>query len=170
MEVALESDRVLVRRSLTAISVALVAAGVALVTYFAYAIYRTHSIVEASLPCDPKVITNTSRLIDPGGYSLYSDEEVAASKAFEACFAETRELFVNEGITTLSNSVYSPMLVTANVLAVVLVLAGWASGAAAPVHPRSFRVLGGLTVIGVAAVLFQVRHLETIRLVTVIFD
>jgi hypothetical protein len=170
VQVALESNPALVRRSFTVVSVILVVAGVAMVTYFASAIYLTHRVVEASLPCDPQVLTDTNPIIDPASYSLYTDEEVAASKAYEACFAGTRELLANEGITRLTNSIYAPLLVLADVLAVVLVSVGWTAGAAAPLQRRWFRILGALTVIGFAAAILQLQHLETIRLITLIVD
>ena len=152
------------------LSFVLVGAAVVVLAYFSYAIYRTHAVVQASLPCEPEVITSTSPIIAPPGYSLHSEEDVAASKAWEACMAESRELFASEGITTLSSSLYWPLIGFADVVAASLVVAGWTVGVVARVRRQWLYGLGGLTLLGVVALSFQIRFSETIDLVSWIVD
>lgn len=152
------------------LALALAGLAVFLLTYVAYAIHRTHGVVEASLPCEPAVITNTSPIIDPAGYSLYSEAEVAASKAWEACMRESRELFASEGITTLSNSVYGPLIGLADLGAAILVFGGWTVGLSGGLRGRWLHALGILTALGLVAFSYQIRFLETIEVVSWIVD
>ena len=154
--------------ALAALGLAIV--GVVLLTYFAVAIQRTHDVVEASLPCEPEVITNTEPIIDPAGYHLYAEAEVEASKAWEACMDGARALFEREGISTLSNSVYAPLIALADLAAAALLTIAWALAVLARIGRWWSTGLGVLTVAGLAAISFQIRYAETIELVSWIVD
>ncbi len=148
------------------VAVLLSTVAVGLLGYFAFAIASIHSLVEESLPCEPSVILDTDPIIDPVGYSQFSQAQVEASKAYDACMSASRALFASEGLTGRSNAVTWLLILPADILAALLIITSWIVALLGAPRWPVVAALSLLTVVSVVAASFQSRYADTIELVS----
>ncbi len=155
------------------LGLALIGAAVFILAYLAIVIDQVDTIVDGSLPCEPEVLTDTSPHIDPAVYSLglFSPDEIEASKASEACVADTRILLDTEVTVGSGDLVYWPLIGMADFLAAGLLVVGWIMGVLGGGLRRApLLALAGASVLAVAAFSVQIQHSETIDLISVVTD
>lgn len=145
-------------------------AAAALLGYFGFATWLMHGLVEEALPCEPSLILNTDTIIAPEGYDLYSDEEVATSKAYDACIRDSYALFEQRGVRGRAENVNWLLIGPAGFLATILLIGGWLLatpyGSRTPEAARRLGVgvMGGATAVVILSIAIQVRYAQTVNL------
>lgn len=147
------------------VAILLSAAAAGLVGYLAFAVASLDSFVNDSLPCEPSVILDTDPIIDPAGYSGFSDAQVEASKAYDACLSESLDLLSSQGLTGRGDVVTWLLIVPTDILAAFLIATGWAIAIAGGSRRSVVLAPAVLTVGSLGAMSFQLRYANTIELV-----
>lgn len=111
------------------------------------------------------MILDTNPIIDPAGYSQFSEEQVAASKAYDLCMSESRQLFASRGLTGRSNVVTWILIIPGNILAALLLGISWVVAILGVPRRTLALVLWLLTAVSIVAASLQFRYADTIELV-----
>ena len=145
-------------------------AAAALLGYFGFATWSMHGLVEEELPCEPSLILETDTIIAPEGYDLYSEEEVATSKAYDSCIRDSYALFEQQGVRDRAENVNWLLIGPAGFLATVLLIGGWLLatpyGNRTPESARRFAAvfMVAATVVVILSIAIQVRYAQTVNL------
>lgn len=152
----------------------LVAAFVAAVMmYLGVVSYQLTRWVDASLPCEPSLLTDTRPHIDPLGYHLFTTEEVAASRALDECSVAGRSTLDADGLNGKASIMYTPALVVYNFVGTAAVLAMVLRAGLRRRRQMSRRTVNFLmvpVVLVIAALVLQWNYSETIQVMTILTD